>query len=93
MRRAAKIDDNQTEIVNALRKVGACVFSTAGQAKGFPDLVVGFKGVNYLLEVKDSNKPPSAQALTPDQVKFHAIWTGQIAVVNSVEQALKVIGL
>jgi Holliday junction resolvase len=93
MRRAAKIDDNQTEIVNALRKVGACVFSTAGQAKGFPDLVVGFKGVNYLLEVKDSNKPSSAQALTPDQVKFHAMWVGQIAVVNSVEQALKAIGL
>lgn len=93
MRIAAKIDANQTEIVNALRKVGACVFSTAGQAKGFPDLVVGFKGVNYLLEVKDHNKIPSKQKLTPDQVKFHSTWTGQVCVVNSVEQALKAIGL
>jgi len=93
MRQAPKIDANQKEIVDALRKVGACVFSTAGQAKGFPDLVVGFRGVNYLIELKDSSKPPSKQALTPDQVKFHQTWTGQVTVVNSVETALKAIGL
>ena len=52
MRRAAKIDANQTEIVKALRQVGASVQSLASTGKGCPDLLVGFRGVNWLLEVK-----------------------------------------
>ena len=48
---------------------------------------------NYLIEVKDGAKPPSARKLTPDQVKFHHDWCGQIAVAESVEDALAVIGV
>jgi Holliday junction resolvase len=91
--RAAKVDANQKEIVAALRKVGATVSSTATIGKGFPDLIVGFRGVNYLLEVKTGTKPPSERKLTPDQVLFHAKWTGQIAVVNNVNEALQAIGI
>lgn len=90
---SSKADANQTEIVKALRAAGASVFITSNVAKGFPDLVVGFNGINYLVEVKDSAKPLSAQKLKPHQVELHATWKGQICVVNSVEQALKVIGL
>ncbi|HJP47915.1 hypothetical protein [Acinetobacter venetianus] len=46
MRRAAKIDANQTEIVKALRKFGASVQSLASTGKGCPDLLVGFRGMN-----------------------------------------------
>ena len=91
--RIAKVDANQTEIVNALRKIGASVTSTAAQHKGFPDLVVGYKGVNYLMEIKDSNKPPSQRKLTPDQIIFHKSWNGQIAVVTSVQDAFDVLGV
>lgn len=91
--RAAKIDANQKEIVAALRKLGASVSSTATIGKGFPDLIVGFRGVNYLLEVKTGSKPPSERKLTPDQVLFHAKWTGQIVVVKNIDEALKAIGL
>lgn len=93
MRRAAKIDDNQPEIVKALRKAGCSVCLLHAVGQGCPDLLVSRAGVNYLLEVKDGAKPPSAQKLTPDQVKFHTDWRGQIAVVNSVEQAFKILGL
>ena len=40
MRRAARVDDNQGQIVDALRRVGCSVWSLAGVGKGFPDLAV-----------------------------------------------------
>ena len=88
MKYAAKADRNQPEIVAALRKFGATVTPTHTVGQGFPDLIVAFKGRTLLLEIKDGEKPPSARKLTPDQVRFHAAWTGEIHVVESVEQAL-----
>ena len=86
--RAAKIDANQTEIVTTLRKIGATVqiLSTVGQ--GCPDLLVGYKGKNYLVEVKDGSKPPSQRKLTPDQVEWHRDWKGQVDVLSSVGEAM-----
>lgn len=93
MRRAAKIDANQNEIVEALRAVGATVQSLAACGNGVPDLLVGFRRGTWLLEVKDGHKPPSARELTPDQVRWHCDWTGcPCSVVNSVEEALAFIG-
>lgn len=92
MRRAAKVDANQTEIVKALRQVGASVQSLAATGKGVPDLLVGFRGKNLLLEVKDGGKAKSARKLTPDQIEWHQGWRGHVAVVESAEQAIKVLG-
>lgn len=91
MRRAAKIDENQKEIVQALRAMGCSVAITSAVGAGFTDLVVGYRGVNYLVEIKDGSKPPSAQKLTPDQIEFHESWRGQKAVVNSVDAAIKLL--
>ena len=60
-----RIDDNQEGIVAALREAGATVQSTAAVGSGCPDLIVGYEGRNFLLEVKDGEKPPSRRALTP----------------------------
>lgn len=93
MRRAAKIDDNQAEIVAALRDSGATVHSLAAMGKGCPDLLVGFRGVTYLLEVKDGSKPPSARKTTPDQDAWFAAWRGHpVEVVKSVTEALSAVG-
>lgn len=93
MRRAAKIDRNQPEIVSALRKVGATVVTLAAVGKGVPDLLVGFRQSTYLLEVKDGQKPPSDRQLTPDQIDWHVAWTGgPCAVVSCVGEALSFIG-
>lgn len=92
-RRAAKVDRNQSEIVGALRAVGASVKPMHAVGQGFPDLAVGFRGINYHLEVKDGSLPPSARGLTPDQIKHHAEWRGQVAVVTSAKEALKAIGV
>lgn len=91
MRRAAKTDDNQAEIVAALRKIGASVQPLHAVGQGCPDLLVGWRGITSLLEVKDGKKPPSARKLTEDQVKWHAEWRGQVTVVETVEQAIEAI--
>ena len=91
MRRKARVDANQPEIVAALRTFGASVAITSQAGQGFPDIVVGYRGVNYMIEIKDSAKPPSAQKLTADQEPFHEAWRGQIAVCNSIEEAIEVI--
>lgn len=91
MRYAAKIDSNQNEVVDALRKAGASVQSLAALGKGVPDLLVAIRGVNLLMEIKDGNKPKSAQKLTDDQLKWHGAWQGPVCVVDSPEAALRMI--
>lgn len=94
MRRAAKIDANQPAIVAALRKAGASVHSLAAVGDGIPDLLVGHVGLTALMEVKDGSKPPSARALTPDQLRWHQSWEGgTLAVVPDVDAALRVLRL
>lgn len=85
MRRAARRDDNEKEIVVALRKAGAYVSFVDEPC----DLIVGYKGRTILLEVKDGSKPPSARKLTPNEQKFHDEWTGgSLYVVTSIQEAI-----
>jgi hypothetical protein len=92
VRIAAKVDRNQSEIVAALEAVGASVILLHRVGQGCPDLLVGYRMENHLLEVKDGTLPPSARKLTDAQMRLHINWRGgQIAVVESVADALRAI--
>lgn len=91
MRRNAKVDANQKQIVSALRRAGCSVQSLATVGKGCPDLLVGRNGKNFLFEVKDGAKVPSARKLTDDEKQWHQAWAGQIAVVESIDDAVRLI--
>ena len=91
MRRAARIDQNHGEIVDALRAIGCSVLSLAALGKGVPDLLVARNGRMWLIEIKDGGKPPSKRKLTDDQVEFWASWRGQIAKAETVEQAIEIV--
>lgn len=91
MRTAARIDANQTEIVNALRKIGCSVQHLHAVGAGCPDLLIGHRGRNTLLECKDGKKPPSACKLTKDQTKWHIEWRGLVHIVYSVNDAIRVV--
>lgn len=87
-----RTDRNHAEIINALRKIpNLSVFSTHEVGKGFPDIVIGYKGVNYLIEIKDGNKPPSARKLTDAELQFHSNWRGQIKIVNNLDEVLNLL--
>ena len=92
-RRAARVDDNQQEVVEALLKAGASVLYLHGVGMGAPDICIGFRGKNWLLELKDGDKRPSARKLTPMQERWHQQWRGHVAVVKDVDEALAAIGL
>ena len=91
MRKAAKTDANHSQVVNALRQIGASVQSLATTGKGCPDLLVGYHGINYLMEVKDGDKVLSKQKLTIDQEHWHSLWRGSVHIVKSVDEALKIL--
>lgn len=89
MRKYGRKDTNQTEIENVFRTYGFSVFDTSPLGGGFPDVVAGKDSDNYLIEVKDGNKPPSQQKLSDAEIKFHMKWRGNVHVINSVDQAIK----
>lgn len=89
MRRAAKVDRNQAEIVAALRAIGAKVTLLSAVGDGVPDLLVFYRGHFIMVEVKDGTKPPSARKLTPDQQSWHAVHKdARVFVVTSVDEAI-----
>ena len=85
--RRRKADRNQAAIVDALRTVGCSVQPLHGAGSGVPDLLVGYRGVNLLMEVKNGKRGK----LTPAQYVWHRDWRGPLAVVRSVEEALTVL--
>ncbi len=90
---AARTDRNQAEIVAALREIGASVQHLHAVGRGCPDLLVGWRGLNYLLEIKDGEQEPARRRLTKDEDRWHREWAGQVATVETVEQAYAAIGV
>jgi hypothetical protein len=89
-----KVDANQKELMTKLRTIpGITVASTHTIGKGFPDIVIGYKGLNYLVEIKDGTKPPSQRKLTKDEEIFHLNWTGQINICNNFFEILKMLNI
>jgi len=93
VRRIAKIDANQPEIVQALRKAGARVTTLHRVGGGVADLLVSFRRAWFLLEIKNGAKPPSKRKLTPDEARWIAEQEAVVHVVESTEQALQAIGV
>ncbi len=77
MRRAAKVDATQSDIAHALMRCGVTVQYLHTVGKGCPDLLCGYRGVNFLVECKDGSKPQSKQRLTGDQETWFKDWKGQ----------------
>lgn len=88
MKKFGKIDVNHKGIVRDLRKAGASVQSLASVGCGCPDLLVGIRGSNYLLEIKNGNAK-----LSDAEANWHAVWSGHVRTVRSSEEALKILGL
>lgn len=81
-----RVDENQKQIVQVLRREGMTVQHLHAVGKGCPDLLVGWKGKNVLLEIKDGVK---SWKLTPDQIIWHHNWQGQVCVATSAENAVQ----
>jgi Holliday junction resolvase len=80
-RRAAKRDDAEGPVVNRLRQLGATVSRVSG--KDTPDLIVGFRGLTHLAEVKTGRAK-----LKPGQAEFARTWRGSpVATLRTPDDA------
>lgn len=97
--RFKRTDENQRGIVTALRGIGASVTDLSAVGDGCPDLLVGWFGQTYLLEVKRPLGPRGGTAgkdkrLRPSQEVWHGGWRGgPVLVVRSPDEALLALGL
>jgi len=85
-RRAAKIDANQPEIIEAFEDNGCAVKSTAGLGDGFPDLVVFDGKQHHLVEVK----MPKGK-LRKSQITLIDVWAGPVHIVRSPIEVLALV--
>lgn len=91
--RAKRVDDNQKRIVEQLRRLNISVQHLHTIGKGCPDLLLGVRNQNFLIELKDEDKPGSKKKLTDDEQKFFNEWRGQVNKCETLEEILKVVGL
>src|SRR5262249_34944010 len=92
--RPRRTDANHKAIVLVLRQIGAAVLDIHSIG-GALDLLVGFCGVLYLVELKDGAKSPSRRKVTPAEQATIALFKGQgcpVVVVGSIEELLRAIG-
>ena len=83
-RRAARIDGNQNDIVDALRSIDGVTVEL-----GHDDILVGHNGVTYWYEVKAGPK----SVIKPSQKKLLAEWTGHYEIVWSLDMILEDMGI
>lgn len=82
MRRAARVDANQEEIVAGLRRLGISVEIIEEPM----DCLVCHRGKTSLLEIKT----PEGR-LTKAQVEFIQRWPGEIFIAQSLQEAIELI--
>ena len=77
-----RVDNNQMEIVEMLRQMGASV------SVGHDDILVGWQGRTYWFEIKNAD---GKDKLQPGQKKMIDMWKGHYQVVHSVDEIIDVI--
>lgn len=79
-RRAARIDANQPELVDYIRKLGGS-FQHTHTIPGALDGIVGFQGIDQRVEIKDPSQPARSQNLTELEKETFSTWRGRPPVV------------
>ena len=87
LRTASRVDANQPAIVQALRAVGASVLH-CHQLKNCFDILVGYRGRTFLMEIKATDK----DKLTAGEAEFQRTWRGtEYHIVYTADQAIQII--
>ncbi len=70
------VDKNQTQLVQIFRQFGASVLHLHQVGEGCPDLLIGYRGKNFLVEIKTAKGK-----LRDSQTEFIRKWRGKPPVV------------
>ena len=88
-RRKAKVDKNQAQIVEALRKVGAVV-KHVHQLKNLFDVLVFYRGNTYCVEIKSSRKSKLTEGELECKQEIESVGVAYW-VIYSVDDAMKML--
>lgn len=83
---AKRIDENQRLIVEGLRAIGASVQVLSAVGHGCPDVLVGYRGHNFPMEIKVGNA-----RLTPAEQEWRNAWQGTHYIVRSLDEAIAIL--
>lgn len=92
-RQAARIDDNQNDIVSALRKLEGVQVEL-----NHDDILVGYNGFNFWFEIKNERvvskrtHKVKESAKKDSQKRLENEWAGHYRIVWKLEQILEDIG-
>ncbi len=86
-----KVDANQPQLVADLRRCGLLVHVTSDLGRGFPDIVVGVPW-NLKILLCEVKNPEERWKLTEKEEKFHELWNGLIHIIETTEDALRLLG-
>jgi len=86
-----RTDLNQKELVRTLKQIpGVSVVDLSAVGQGCPDLLVGYKGKNFLFEIKNTR---TKGKLNERQEEWFSAWKGQVCVVRDIDDLLDVLWL
>jgi Holliday junction resolvase len=83
-----RVDANQREVVDALRKFGCTVQCLHMVGKGCPDLLVGYQGMNILIEVKVGDAKQ-----TQAEKEWSETWKGDYSIARTPGHAIEIVRL
>ena len=97
VRRRPGLDLNHRAIVSGLRAAGCSVLDLSSVGGGCPDILVGARGRDHLLEIKhltNGKLTPGAKKSAVGQKEWHDRWRGHpVRVVYSLHEALNAVGI
>jgi len=83
MRQRAKVDRNQNQIKDELRKLGYSVTIMSQLGNGIPDILVGYHGITLPVEIK-----MPGEELTPDEMEWFVNWHGSGIVATTTKEIM-----
>lgn len=86
-----RVDENQAEIHARLREMGCSVQPISAVGDGCPDSLIGYRGFNFVLEIKNPKMKPSKRRLNEKQKKWHEGWKGQVAKVETLNDIIEIL--
>lgn len=77
-------DANHGPLAKLAARIGASHLDLSQLGDDAPDAVIGFRGVNYLIEFKAGRKAK----LKPGQENFQRTWRGQVHTIRTPDELL-----
>ena len=90
LRRARQADANRTALRNGVLALGGSWLDLVPELGGEPDALIGWRGENRLVEIKNPLGTPEQRRPRPIQLEWHRAWRGHpVAVVETLADIVR----